>query len=102
MGAWVITALPLGDGNLCFQVLDAHAEEILRMLREAEFDARYISSGPRFCLNYTTEMASVYEVAFPMPRTPIWNDRIPPAELATGDKKRDTEAELILKHLGYK
>jgi len=65
MGAFVTTPLPLGDNtNLRFQVLDAHAEEILRMLREAEFDAKYISSGPRFCLNYQTEPASVYEVAF--------------------------------------
>jgi len=102
MGAWVITALPVGDNtNLRFQVLDAHAEPILAALREGEWEAKRISTGPRFCLSYKTEPASVYEVAFPMPRTPVWNDRVVQAELAIGDKKPDTEAELILKSLGY-
>ena len=46
MGAWVTTALPLGDGNLRFQVLDAQAEPILAALREGEWDARYIRQRP--------------------------------------------------------
>ena len=61
-------------------------------------------SGPRFDLSYSTQPASVYEIEFPMPRTPIWNDRIPAAELAlpSSAKKSDVEIEGMKKYLGMK
>src|SRR5262245_49294025 len=103
MGAAVTNPMPLADGaKLRFQILDSLAPPVLEALKEGEWDARFVSQGPRFCLDGTTPLASVYEIDLPTPRTPVWNDRIPPAELATKEKKSSVEIEGIKKYLGMK
>jgi hypothetical protein len=93
MGAAVTSALPLADGtNLKFQILQSRAEPVLEALREGDWDANFISSGPRFELDGTTPLANVYEIDIPTPRTPVWGDRIPDFPLA---EKVDPNSESV-------
>ena len=102
-GANVTSPLPLYDGSpLRFRVAAVSAETIVQDLKEEGWEARFVTSGPEFHLNGSTTLSHTSEINIPVERTAVPGDRIPAAELATGKKKPDTEAELILKHLGYK
>ena len=105
MGAQVVNPMPLADGQkLRFRILDALAPPVLEALREGEWDARFVSQGPQFHLSGQTPLTNLYEINIPMPMTPIWDNRIQPAELATPSsaKKSDVEMEGLKKYLGIK
>jgi hypothetical protein len=87
MGAAVVNPMPLADGaNLRFRILDSLSAPVLEALREGDWDAHFVSSGPEFRLDGSTPLAHVYEVGIPSPCTPIWDGRIPAFKLATGER----------------
>jgi hypothetical protein len=71
-------------------------------LREGERGARFLRSGPRFCLDGSTPLSHLYEIDILTPLTPVWSDRIPRTELASSEKKSDVEIEGMKKYLGMK
>lgn len=59
-----------------------------------------MSSGPEFRFDGTTPLSHLYEIDIPALITPVWDDRIPRAELASREKKSDVEIEGMKKYLG--
>jgi hypothetical protein len=104
-GVPVVNSMPLADDcPLRFRVLATRAEAILQELKEKGWDARFLTSGPEFRLDGSTPLANVYEIDIPTPRTPVWGDRIPDAELAlpSSAKKISRELEGFRKYWGLK
>src|SRR5262245_24366145 len=100
MGAQVVNPMPLAAGaKLRFRILDSLAPPVLEALSEGAWNVRFVNQGPQFHLNGQTPLTNLYEVEIPMPMTPVWDDRIPPAELASSDKGRSAEVETLLKYV---
>jgi hypothetical protein len=97
MGAAVINPMPLADGcRLRFRVLSgAQSETLVQTLREWEWDPTYVTSGPEFRPDGTTQMSNLYEIDIPTPRTAVPSDRIPNYELA-GKEKPSAETQAML------
>jgi hypothetical protein len=104
-GVPVVNSMPLADGcPLRFRVVAGRAEAIVKELKDKGWRANFVNSVPQFNLDGTTPMADIYEIDIPTPRTPVWGDRIPDAELAlpSSAKKISRELEGFRKYWGLK
>src|SRR5262245_59862812 len=100
MGAQVVNPMPLADGaKLRFRILDSLAPPVLEALHQGEWNARVVNQRSEFHPNGQTDLPNLCEVEIPMPMTPVWEDRIQPAELASSDKGRSAEVEALLKYV---
>ena len=98
MGAAVTNPMPLADdANLRFRILATLADPILEALKEGDWNAHFITSGPEFRLDGTTPLANTYEVDIPTPRTAVPDGRIA-GEI--GREKPSAEVEAMLKAVG--
>jgi hypothetical protein len=97
---WVTSPLPLRDGTrLHIQILDRSRNEVVQIIKDLGYDARFVSVLPRITSTWT-QAACLYEVDFPGDRQPIIDDRvIPKGEIAEPTKKTDVELEGMRRYL---
>jgi hypothetical protein len=102
LGVATLNALPLSDDqNLRFQVLNTEREAILAKLGEWGWSVALKSQGPRFMLDGTTPMASVYEIDIPHDRPAVPTDRVNILHEAPSERiSSPAEVEAVKKHLG--
>ena len=99
---WVTSPLPLRDGDrLRLQIADRVRNEMIQILKDWGYDARFVSVLPRICPT-GLQAACLWEVDFPGDRQPIIDDR----QTITGEiakpEKTSVELEGMRKYLGLK
>jgi len=96
---WVTSPLPLQDGmRLRLQIADRVRNEMIQILKDWGYEARFVSVLPRVCP--TGLMAAcLWEVDFPGDRQPIIDDRTIRGEIAK-PAKTDVEIEGMRRYLG--
>jgi hypothetical protein len=100
LGAWVTSALPLGDDEkLKFQVLDENRSQVLEKLSQWGWGPTLCGNLPRIT-SRGMEAATIYEIDLPRERQPVVDDRIIHGEIAE-QKKTAVELEGMRKYLGW-
>jgi len=83
---WVTSPLPLQDGmRLRLQIADRVRNEMIQILKDWGYEARFVSVLPRVCPT-GLQAACLWEVDFPGDRQPIIDDRTIRGEIANQPK----------------
>ena len=100
-GANVTSLLPLTDGrHLRFWVSDYKKREVLQQLKDAGYEPLFLGMQLQPCVqSYDLELVNNFELALPVERTPIHDDRTVRGEISK-PKKTDLEMKGMRKYLG--